>query len=91
MSSEPIGDIQLTRPSFFITPSHVQVSLRTTAGYLWLYNFLVALEQNLSQKANDFVSKRFSMTQKRTLNILTALNFLKKVATTRKENRNSTT
>ena len=62
MSSEPIDDIQLTRPSFFISPSHVQVSLHTTAGFLWLYNFLVALEQNLSQKANDFVSKRFSMT-----------------------------
>ena len=37
MSSEPIGDIQLTRPSFFITPSHVQVSLPTTAGFFYSY------------------------------------------------------
>ena len=47
MSSEPIGDIQLTRPSFVITPSHVQVSLRTTAGFfIAIYNSPVVLEQN---------------------------------------------
>ena len=36
-SSEPIDDIQFTRPSFFIIPSHVQVSLRTTAGFFYSY------------------------------------------------------
>ena len=54
-STEPMGDIEHTRPSFYITPTHVQVSFLSKANELEpLYKGSTSYHKS-SRIVNEFV------------------------------------